>query len=185
MQLGIFVGGASSRMGQPKGLLQYQGTTLLNRALALAAPLNLDPVLVGDASPYQGHAQGVRRCPDEISGVGALGGLLALLRHGPALVMACDMPLLTTDHLQALLDAPAALIVLSRRDGFYQPFPARCESRLRTLIQSQLAQKKTSFQSLLGVLPAPERVLVDLPHEATVDWDRPSDVFVDAPEQGG
>lgn len=185
MQLGIFVGGASSRMGQPKGLLRFAGTTLLERSLSLAAELGLEPVLVGDASPYIGHARGVRRCPDEVPGVGALGGLLALLRHGPALVMACDMPLLQSAHLQVLLDTREAssgtLLVLSRSDEFYEPFPACCEVELCGLIESQLARKKTSFQSLVRALTPDQRGLVDLPQEATLDWDQPSDVFAKRP----
>ncbi|MFT5353029.1 MAG: molybdopterin-guanine dinucleotide biosynthesis protein A [Polyangiales bacterium] len=182
MQLGIFVGGASSRMGQPKGLLRYEGSTLLDHALSLAAALNLEPVLVGDASPYDDHAPGVRRCPDEVPGVGALGGLLPLLRHGPALVMACDMPLLQTSHLQSLIDAPKALIALSRTESFYEPFPARCDPGLCAVIESQLAQSRTSFQSLLRALTPHQRVLVELPRDATLDWDHPSDVFEERPE---
>lgn len=183
LQLGIFVGGASSRMGQPKGLLRYEGRTLLDRALSLAGALSLQPVLVGDASPYEGHAPGVLRCPDEVRGVGALGGLLPLLRRGPALVMACDMPLLTPSHLQTLIDAPAALIALSRADAFYDPFPARCAPELCAPIEAQLAQGKTSFQSLLRALNPHQRVLVELPREATLDWDHPDDVFEEPPER--
>ncbi|MFK8002507.1 MAG: molybdenum cofactor guanylyltransferase [Polyangiales bacterium] len=183
LQLGIFVGGASSRMGQPKGLLRYEGGTLLDRALTLAEALSLEPVLVGDASPYEGHAPGVLRCPDEVLNVGALGGLLSLLRRGPALVMACDMPLLQPSHLQTLLDAPRGLIALSRTEAFYDPFPARCAPELRGPIESQLAQGKTSFQSLIRALEPHERVLVELPRDATLDWDEPSDVFEEPPER--
>lgn len=170
-------------MGEPKGLLQYEGTTLLARALALADALSLQPVLVGDASPYEGHAPGVQRCPDEVPGVGALGGLLPLLRRGPALVMACDMPLLQPSHLQTLMDAPEGLITLSRAGEFYDPFPARCDPGLCPVIESQLAQGKTSFQSLLRALAPDQRVLVELPREATLDWDHPSDVFEERPER--
>ena len=169
-------------MGQPKGLLRYEGSTLLERALALAAAMSLEPVLVGDAAPYEGHARGVRRCPDEVPDVGALGGLLPLLRQGPALVMACDMPLLQPSHFQTLMDAPKALIALSRTESFYDPFPARCDPGLCGFIESQLAQNRTSFQALIRALPPHQRALVDLPREATLDWDHPGDVFEEPPE---
>ena len=89
--LGLFVGGRSSRMGRPKGRLRFRGRTLLEHAAQRAHEVGLQPVLVGDASPYADLLAGVPRLADDPSGVGPLGGLRALLRftreHGQAQVI--------------------------------------------------------------------------------------------------
>ena len=97
--------------------------------------------------------------------------------------MACDMPLLQPAHLQALLDAPSALLALSRSEAFYEPFPARCEPGLIEVIEGLLSRDRRSFQSLARALSPDRRVVVELPREATLDWDQPSDVFDKRPER--
>ncbi len=91
---GLLVGGASRRMGQPKQLLTYQGSTLAEIAAAALAPHVGEVLLLGsgEVAPSLVH---LRRLPDPPGVVGPLAGLLAAHRWAPEaawLVAACDLP---------------------------------------------------------------------------------------------
>jgi len=94
------VGGRSSRMGRDKARLPYRGEALaewIARAVKTAAG---SATLVGNA-PLGG-------IPDLYPGEGPLGGILTALRHTSAdwnLIVACDMPEVSAEFLDTLLDA--------------------------------------------------------------------------------
>jgi molybdenum cofactor cytidylyltransferase len=114
----ILAAGASSRLGQPKQLLAYRGETLLSRAIRLAQESGASPVISVLGAHFdsilasiQSHEsipvhndrwrQGIASSIDA--------GLRALQLCAPeaegALLMSCDQPRLTADHLRALIDA--------------------------------------------------------------------------------
>lgn len=99
----VLAGGASSRMGQDKACLNWQGRTLLDHALARLAEAGADPVLVS------GNRPGLDGIPDAEPGRGPLGGLLTVLQKRPGLgnrilaVTPVDSPGLSTDALLALV----------------------------------------------------------------------------------
>jgi molybdenum cofactor guanylyltransferase len=114
----ILAGGASARFGSPKGLARVGGVRIVDRvAEALreaAGPL----VLVANDPEADDWLPGVARMADAIPGGGGLSGVHAALAHArrPVLVVAWDMPFVTT----ALLRALAARCV---RDGAQACFP--------------------------------------------------------------
>ena len=72
--IAILVGGASARMGRPKGTIASpDGPTLLERLIAIAEPIG-DVMLVGDARPYSAIAPSVPRIADAATSAGPLGG---------------------------------------------------------------------------------------------------------------
>ena len=181
MRIGVFVGGASSRMGSPKGLLLapsedgQTSETLVERALRVAIGAGLDPVLVGSAFPYAGIAPHVPRIADAPSGVGPMGGLRAILLSGDALVVACDMPYVERTHLQLLMAMESdAAIVAPRAGSRWQPFCARYRAEpVVEAIDALLASGSRSLQALY------DRVSVevaDIDPAALRDWDCPEDV---------
>lgn len=120
----LLAAGASSRLGQPKQLLRlpaFGGETLLDHAVALvrssgAAPIFvvlgahaeeihlecelLDCILVGNEAWAEGMASSLRA------------GIAAVLEHAPAalasMILVCDQPGLSAQHLLRLLDAHQA-----------------------------------------------------------------------------
>jgi len=192
---GIFVGGPARRMGgRPKGLLEGPGgVTLVERWRAMLVDLGAEVVLVGDAAAYAGL--GLPVIADEPAGVGPLGGLVGLLRHGGTgagtgtgtggslgarhvLAVACDMPFVSRALVERLLAAPDdAPIVAPRRDGRWEPLCARYDPiRVLPLAAARAASPYHSLQRLLddaGAAPLPLA-----PHEADElhDWDSPDDV---------
>jgi molybdenum cofactor guanylyltransferase len=105
----VLAGGASKRMGQPKALLPYRGTTLVEHvakivaeAVGSVAPSSV--ALIGDPGSL-GHL-GLPVFPDELPSYGPASGIYTALRVTNTdwnLVVACDMPAVTADLLRVLL----------------------------------------------------------------------------------
>lgn len=200
MIAGIFVGGASSRMrGQPKGrlLARDTGEPLVVRSARLSRLAGLVPVLVGEARAYDDLLLDVPRVADAPAGVGPLGGLSGLFafaqRSLPAplpggegaarvlhvLVLACDMPFISSDLLAKLARAPAGEDVLAPRGmgGFWEPLCARyCVARCAPSVRAALAAQERSFQALFRRLSVRELALSERERRELQDWDAPEDV---------
>ncbi len=107
----VLAGGKSRRLGQDKVLLHYSGVTLLRRSVDLLRSMGCEVVISG-RDPERAGACGTIPdvdapwLPDEIQGVGPIGGIISGLRHvaAPLLVIACDLPLLDATVLRRLLD---------------------------------------------------------------------------------
>lgn len=173
---GIFVGGASSRMGTPKGLLRTtDGATLVARWSALLTELGVEHVLVGVRPEYAEVA--LSQVPDDPPGIGPIGGLAALLENAGdrrALALACDMPFVTGEDLGALLDAPRASVVCPKREGRWEPLCAVYDApRVLPIVRRFIAEGRHSLQALLDEAGARE---VALSGDHLDDWDSPEDV---------
>ncbi len=105
----ILVGGASSRFGKDKALVELSGIPMCMRMGALLRTAIVPEVwFVGDPAKY-GNL-GLRCTPDLWPGEGPLGGILTALRHAEGekkadynLIIGCDMPFLTKDWIVELL----------------------------------------------------------------------------------
>lgn len=191
---GVFVGGASRRMGgAPKGLLPSPSTgePLVVATARDAASVGLHVVLVGEASPYDGLLAGTPRLADSPPGVGPLGGLAALLayaegRGAPYVVaLACDMPHVTGPSLQRLASAPfdlgalPAAVVAARRSAHapWEPLFARYDvAAVGPVLTRALGAGVRSFQRLFCELAVAPLVLAPGDLDVLDDWDTPDDV---------
>ncbi len=137
----VLAGGQSQRMGRNKALLELQGQTLIARVLERLSPL-CDELIISanDVELYADLPAQV--VPDLIPGRGALGGIhagLATMRHGKAVVVACDMPFLSLSLLRYMVVMSSGYDVVSPRvDGFFEPlhavYSARCVDPIAQLI---------------------------------------------------
>jgi molybdopterin-guanine dinucleotide biosynthesis protein A len=189
---GIFVGGASRRMGgSPKGLLRTSASsdeTLVGRWRALFERVGIPAVLVGDRSEYA--ALGLTMLRDARVGVGPIGGLVALLAHagdGHAIAVACDMPAVSESLVLRLARAPEAAAVAPRRDDRWEPFFARYDAPLALPVARARADagadradaasaSARSLQRLLDALAAVELPVTGDEARELRDWDTPEDV---------
>jgi len=114
----ILAAGGSRRLGQPKQLLAYRGETLLNRAIRIASEVAASPVLAvlgADFESIRNSIQSSAAIPvhndrwRQGMGRSIAAGMRALAVCAPnaegVLLMSCDQPRLTVDHLQALIVA--------------------------------------------------------------------------------
>jgi molybdenum cofactor guanylyltransferase len=178
---GIFVGGASRRMGGvPKGLLSApggSGETVIARTRRVFAACGVPSVLVGVHEAY--GDLGMEVLADAGLNAGPLGGLAALLERvegGYAVATACDMPFVTEPLVRRLLAAAPAIAVAPKRAGRWEPLFALYDAeRARDVVRSRLAAGQLSLQGLLDALAAHELTLVEDEAAQLDDWDSPED----------
>ena len=114
----VLAAGASTRLGEPKQLVEIGGETLLERAVRTAREAGCAPVVVvlgasfaevlaysklGDAIPVINDEWQEGMATSIVRGVRAL-GIVAKGTDGVVL-MTCDQPAVTAEHLRALVAA--------------------------------------------------------------------------------
>lgn len=139
----ILAGGASSRMGRDKAVLELGSIQFVKRIADSLSPITRRVVLVGPERT--GPLNGFPRVSDVYPGWGALGGLHAALhacREGLALIVACDLPFVTADLFSRLIsllgDYDAVIPVQS--DGRLQPLCAVYRPLPCTAVTEQLIE---------------------------------------------
>ncbi len=121
-------------MGQNKARLVWEGVPLVVHQLGRLGGLMAGAVVIGgDYSDL-----GLPAVVDEYPGEGPLGGILtALGQSRSALILAVDMPRVTTVTLRALLQRPGGDAVIPRHpDGRMQPLAALYRGSARAKLQA-------------------------------------------------
>ncbi len=92
-------------MGRDKAILEFRGQTLIERALGTIRQVAADAFIVGDRTDLAKFADVI---PDGARDVGPLAGLVAGTAHCQrrwAVFMPVDLPLLTAEVLEQMVDA--------------------------------------------------------------------------------
>ncbi len=176
----LLTGGASHRMGRPKGLLPGpDGVPLALRAVRVFHTIGMPCMLVGNREIY--GALGVEVIDDTRPGEGPLAGLEAALveaaRRGAegVLLVACDMPFFTAELLERLARAPAAAAVAPWREGRHEPLFARYRGDVLAEVQARLDRGERGMQPLLRSVGAAPLALEAGEEALLADWDTPED----------
>jgi molybdopterin-guanine dinucleotide biosynthesis protein A len=155
MSAAILAGGRARRFdGRDKSRLQVGGRTILERQLEALRTCVGQVLLVGYAgAPPVGGAVVV--VPDRMANRGPLGGLDAALAaaDGAVLLLACDMPYLTSallGHLVSLLSDVDA--VVPRTERGYHPLCAVYAQSCRPRVHRRLEQGQLRMVDLLTEL---------------------------------
>ena len=149
----ILAAGGSSRLGRPKQLLKYRNETLLNRAIRLAHETGASPVVAVLGANYES----IRASIEDRTSIPVYNdhwrqGIASSIHEGvralsvcapdaaSVLLMGCDQPRLTAEHLRALFEASTAAeaqaIVTSTYAGAHgvpAVFPRSTFAELRAL----------------------------------------------------
>jgi molybdenum cofactor guanylyltransferase len=139
----VLAGGASLRMGRDKALLELGGVAMIVRAVRLLEQLVDSPVVI--ASPSRFDGLGLRVVADDEPGLGPLGGIATALRvsaHSWNLIVACDLPYLTTEWLSFLIQRAAKSpvdAVLPQSGSGVEPLCAMYHKRALPAVTSALA----------------------------------------------
>jgi molybdopterin-guanine dinucleotide biosynthesis protein A len=141
----VLTGGKSTRMGRNKALLPYRGRTLVEHVAGLVEIAAGSVSLVGEPEIY-GHL-GRPVFADVIPGRGPLSGIHAVLCHTEAdwnLVVACDMPELSTGFLVSLLykaeHGGADCLIPAGPSGMPEPLCAAYHRRCLEAVTRALAR---------------------------------------------
>lgn len=152
----ILVGGASSRMGRPKPLLEVAGRAMLDRVTEAVSSVTPEITVVArEPLDYLGRTRH-RIVKDLVSGRGPLAGLATALffaRTDWVLLLACDLPLLRPALLAALAaraktlpQGPAALV--PRRNKGWEPLLALYNRRCLKMALGLLEKPSASLRDL-------------------------------------
>ncbi len=149
-------------MGRPKaGLVLPDGRTMLEHAVGLAQSVGggaQEVVILGQAVPLPPALADVRVLPDAAPQAGPLGGLCALLDYAGTrwgLLLACDLPLLTSRIIHQLFaaahpDVDAVAFHNARTPGTWHACCALYHPRIRDFAIRALLDGDGSLNHLLG-----------------------------------
>ncbi|MCK5069527.1 MAG: molybdenum cofactor guanylyltransferase [Desulfocapsa sp.] len=134
----LLIGGRSSRMGRPKHLIKgMNGKTWVENTVDLLRPFT-DTIVLSGRGEVPGNLDALTRIADVPDVQGPLTGILAAMRWNPDscwLLLACDMPNITTEALTWLLETrnPGSWGTVPRlkEDGFVEPLLALYEPQAR------------------------------------------------------
>ncbi len=185
----VLAGGASRRMGTDKALLELDGQTLLERAIVAVSNVADDVIIVGDRQPY--HDFGVPVIRDSYPETGPIGGIATALQdaqHDYVLVVACDMPFLSSWLLSAMADVPRDYdVLLPVTDG-----SRSSQGQQRTYETLHAIYHRRCLDTFRRRIELGERKLVNglaglIVHELSQEWilqyDPDFDSFVNANNQ--
>lgn len=140
-------------MGEDKAFLQFQGEPLLARQIRLLRDCGAREVLISGRHGTDYEEFGVAVVYDETPEIGPLGGLiasLAALQDSMLLVLAVDMPAITSAILTSIVEASTAGVGAAPFDGFrFQPLAAIYPRTILALARSNAGAGRYSMQSLV------------------------------------
>jgi molybdenum cofactor guanylyltransferase len=153
----VLTGGASSRMGRDKAALPFRETTLLEHvAAAVSRAVHRDAILIGAPDRYT--PIGLPAIEDSYDNCGPLGGLCTALEATNAeynLVVACDMPGVTSEFLTSLLQAAQAsaadCLIPQTSDGLH-PLCAVYHRRVLPTAQNRISLRRLKMHDFIDQL---------------------------------
>jgi molybdopterin-guanine dinucleotide biosynthesis protein A len=153
----ILAGGKSSRMGANKALLSFRGHPMISAVADAVRPVASELFVVADdGAPYA--SLGFETVADIHKGRGPLGGLHAALtasRTDETLLLACDIPLVSTSLLRYLSEFPSqALARVAEIDGHIHPLCAVYSKRCLPEIERLIASGRLAMAALLDAVGA-------------------------------
>ena len=151
----ILAGGRSSRMGQDKAFLEFEGKSLLDRALLLAHSVTRDVRIVGPASKFSAFGIVVE---DTFHDRGPLGGIHAALNATSRdlnLIIAVDMPFLSEQLLTFLVKrarASDAVVTIPRTPSGWEPLCAIYRRSFAAVAEAALKSGENKIDRLFSSL---------------------------------
>lgn len=149
----VLTGGASTRMGRDKARVLLGGVPCATRVARVLASLCGEVLLVGGSPPVDAPG---RRVPDPEGPVCALRGLAAALEASRApqvLVVATDLPLVTSELLLALVAWPEADAVVPRSSEGPHPLCALYRrDAVLDVARERLAAGRLEVQGMLDAV---------------------------------
>ncbi|MGI8890758.1 MAG: molybdenum cofactor guanylyltransferase [Chthoniobacterales bacterium] len=147
----LLAGGKSSRMGCDKAFLEIGGRPLWQHQLETLA--HLFPARMMISGPSRKEWSAYEIVPDEQANAGPLAGIAAALKTcgtSHLLVLAVDLPRMTSDYLGLLLkDCTEDQGVVPRGDDFFEPLAAVYPASCTSLAEGNLRSDDFSMQNFV------------------------------------
>ena len=179
----ILAGGKSSRMGRDKSFLEIDGETLLARQIRVARESGAAEILISGRPDKDYSTFGCKILQDEFPDAGPLGGIHSALlaaQNPLVLVLAVDLPHLTSDLLKRLVkETQAGLGAIPHFEGKVEPLAAFYPRAALSLCETFLQQNNRAVKNFAaGCVKNSLARFIDLPavDEACFsNWNTPED----------
>ena len=156
----VLAGGRSTRMGTDKAFLDFQGKTLLARALEVAAAVAGRVLIVGSRSKFTAYAPAVEDIYVDRGPLGGIHTALSVTATDLNVILAVDQPFLTSEFLRYLLQRArmsGAMVTVARTGGGLQPLGAVYRRAFRHRAEEALGAGQNKIDPLFS--PADTLVL--------------------------
>ena len=164
----VLAGGRSSRMGQDKSLLRFNGEPLIQHAIGILRAAGLEPRIAGAHSDLSSFAPVIADDPD-YQGLGPLSGICSALEASSAryaIFLPVDLPLLPPTLVAYLLrhaECTGSAITLASIGGFVETFPVVIDlgaaPALRASLGSEDRKCLTAFHAAADAMGKPFSVV--------------------------
>lgn len=149
----ILAGGASSRMGRNKALLEVDGTPIITRTYRKLAGMFHEVIIVTN-SPQDYDFLPCRKVPDIYSSIGSIAGLHSALAHSSStysFVTACDMPFLDQSIIRYLCDLlqEGFDAVIPFSEGGQEPLHAVYSSKCKDVFDNAIQRGERKILDIL------------------------------------
>ncbi len=185
----VLAGGQSTRMGRDKALVEFQGITLLERAIRSCKVVSSDVWIIGKSEKYRQFGQTLE---DIYLDCGPLGGIHAALVNSTAncnLVLAVDMPFLSPEFLTFLIkqaQASEAVATVPEADDRLQPLCAVYKRQFLEVAERALVSGKNKITPLFAevktqVIGHHDLESAGFSSSIFKNWNTPDDLKIEMP----
>ncbi|NDJ53251.1 MAG: molybdenum cofactor guanylyltransferase [Chloroflexi bacterium] len=146
--VGILAGGKSSRMGRDKSFVELAGQAVIEHVIERVTNLGQQETFVITNRPTAYRHLGLVMVSDLVPEKGSLGGIYTAITHSPTdwvLVVACDMPFLSStllQHMVSLIQESSFDVIVPRVEGHPQGLHALYHKRCLDPIREQIEQDR-------------------------------------------
>jgi molybdenum cofactor guanylyltransferase len=148
----LLAGGASSRMGSPKALVPMGGVALWQRQLELLEGLGPSELMISAGADWDPGAGPWTVVRDRVPGLGPLGGIGAALNVMSTewlMVLAVDMPCMSSEFLGSLVETAGPNGVVPVENGLFQGTAAIYPRSVSILVEEALGGEDRSLQHFI------------------------------------
>ena len=157
MNFYILAGGQSRRLGRNKALVEVKGQTIIEKVVS-AVPAKKENVKIVTSSFQTFRFLKLEMISDIHPGLGPIGGVHAGLVDSAFdfnFFLACDLPLISTEVIQLVLDSHSGQDVFGvRTKKGLEPLCALYSKNCISTIDNQMKIKDYSLHSLLETIPS-------------------------------
>ena len=156
----VLNGGRSSRMGIPKGEMDFLGRPLIERSIDALVEAGASEVIIVGGKPFVANAKGVRSVEDVYPDEGPLGGLITGLLNAhmdQAVVLSNDLMSIDGSTIRRILDfGQRADVVVPMAGGAPQVLTALWKVSCVKVLESAFKSGSRSLKSILTDLDVVE-----------------------------
>ncbi|MBK3519281.1 molybdenum cofactor guanylyltransferase [Carboxylicivirga marina] len=174
----VLAGGLSSRMGKDKGLIQYNGSALIEYSINALKPLCSEIIISSNNTDYSKFGYGV--VADEYKMTGPIGGLYSALSASDTddvIMCPCDMPFVTNEIFEQVLNkkGDSSVAVIESMTHKVYPTLGYFHKSCLPIIKQQIVKGQYKLQLLLKELKA-QTILID-DTKALLNFNSPEDLL--------